>query len=134
MKRMLRLHKKRSVSGFTIVELSVVIAVLGILAGIAIISYGAWRANVASKELKSDLTGMRTAMESERNFGSGYPLSLPSTFTASTNVTLTYYSGTATAYCINGVSKADSSVKYFIDSVRTGGEPKKGTCVTGEVP
>lgn len=79
-------HNNRS--GFTIVELVVIITVIGILAGVVIVGYGAWQQRTTENVLKSDLTGVATAMESARNFGSGYPTTIPSTFTPSDGVTL----------------------------------------------
>jgi len=116
---------------FTIVELIVVIVVLGILAGIVIAGYGNWRTSVAKKAVQSDLQMVAAAMEGAKNFENGYPTSLPSSFKASSNVTITYYSGSASDYCIDGVSTVNSSVRFFIDTTK-GKKPISGTCVGGE--
>lgn len=114
--------------GFTLVEVLVIIVVIGILTTITIISVGNWRKNTAETEVKSDLKNLASAMEAARNFGSGYPTSIPSTFTASDNVTVTYDSGNATSYCVNGVSTADATVQYYINTATNGREPQAGTC------
>lgn len=118
---------KRTV-GFTIVELIVVIAILGILTTIGIISYGGWRESVTQNAIKSDLTTAAQAMESERNFGTGYPTSLPSSFTPSDDVTITWTSGDATSFCLDGTA-ADTSSTFYIDSLSNEG-PKSGTCAS----
>jgi len=50
-------------AGFTIVELVVVIAVIGILATITIVSYGAWHKSTLSAQVKSDLNGVKIGRE-----------------------------------------------------------------------
>lgn len=111
--------------GFTIVELGIVIAVIGILAAISIVGYGNWRERTEGNAVQSDLKQAAAAMESARNFGNTYPASLPSSFTPSSGVELSYGFGSSTTYCINGHSKAMTSVEYYIEA---GGEPKKGQC------
>ena len=128
------LAKNNTKHGFTIVELCVIIAVIGILATLVIVSLNSWRLNTARNEVRSDLNGVSAGMNVARNQSNGYPLSLPNNFTSSANVQLTYASGDATSYCIDGKSKVISSVTYFIDSARTGGEPRHGTCALGETP
>lgn len=113
--------------GFTIVELAVVIGVIAILAAVMIIGYGSWRQNVARSEVQNDLQAAAGAMESARNFGEGYPTSLPSDFSASDGVTLTYSRGDTKSFCINGVSKKLSNVTYFYDTL-TGKSPQTGSC------
>jgi type II secretory pathway pseudopilin PulG len=115
--------------GFTLVEVIVIISVIAILVTLTIVVAGNWRTDTAKTEVKNDLKSVVGAMENYRNFNNGYPTSIPSTFTASTNVTVTYFSGNSSSYCINGVSKADSSVKYFVNSALANGkEPQAGTC------
>jgi type IV pilus assembly protein PilE len=115
--------------GFTIVELAVVIAVLGILAAITMGAYGQWRAATAKKEVQSDLIAASAAMENARNFGSGYPLSIPSTFTGSSGVNLTYKAGgTAQAYCLDASSIKVPSVTYYLSSANGNRTPAVGTC------
>ena len=75
-------------SGFTIVELIVVIVVIGILAGIAIVSYGAWKTSANASQLKSDLNGVVAAMNSARSFNNTYPTAVPSSFVPSNGVTI----------------------------------------------
>jgi type II secretory pathway pseudopilin PulG len=118
-------HKNK---GFTLVEIVVIISVIAILVTIVIISVGNWRKSTAETEVKSDLKSLSGAMEAARNFGNGYPVSIPTSFTASKNVTVTYGSGSSASYCVNAVSKADATVQYYINTAVTGREPQAGTC------
>lgn len=110
--------------GFTIVELLVVIVVIGILAGVVIVGYGTWRNDVVEKQLKSDLTGAASAMESNRNFGKDYPENLPANFNPSDGVTMSAKSGGGT-YCIQA-SSADNPDVVF--NIKNGRQPAPGTC------
>lgn len=114
--------------GFTVVELLVIIAVIGILASIIIIGFSNWRMMSARNEVRSDLGNLAASMESARNFGSGYPTTLPSSFKDSPTVTVTYISGSSTQYCVDGVSTVIGSVRYHIDSSQ-GKDPIEGSCV-----
>ncbi|MFI5212598.1 MAG: type II secretion system protein [Candidatus Saccharimonadales bacterium] len=115
-------------NGFTIIELTVVITIIGILAGITILSYGNWRQMTLSNQVKSDLNGVAAAMDNARNSGSGYPLSIPATFTPSRHVVLTYVSGDSTQYCVNGTTTDLSTVKFYVSSSTTGKLPQAGSC------
>jgi general secretion pathway protein G len=119
---------KHRAHGFTAVELIVVIGVLGILAGIVIINMNGWRQRTEANQVQSDLKAVASAMEEYRNANSGYPLSLPATFTASSGVTVTYTSGTSAGYCINGKSTPEPTVAYSIKSTGAMPVPQVGTC------
>ncbi len=67
------MHKHKHHAAFTIVELAVVILIIGILASVGYFGFNSWRERVAKSELTSDLNGVYAAMESARNWGSGYP-------------------------------------------------------------
>jgi prepilin-type N-terminal cleavage/methylation domain-containing protein len=117
--------------GFTIVELLVVIAVLGILFAITVFSYGQWNQTTITNQVKSDLNGVIGAMEDARNFGgaTGYPSTIPASFSASPNVTVTMGPGpTSTYYCINAVSTKLPSVQYYVNTTTTKKIPQPGTC------
>lgn len=116
---------------FTIVELMIVVAVVAILAGITVVGYGSWQTRLAQGSVQADLKSAAAALEQAKNFGSGYPGSIPSTFKGSSNVTVTYFSGNNGSFCIDGASNTQTSVKYFIDSTR-GTKPIAGTCAGGE--
>ena len=116
--------------GFTLIELIVVIIVLSILAAIVMIGYGTWRITVANKEVQSDLQLAASAMENARDFGSGYPTSIPSTFRNSPNVTVSYFSGDSGSFCITGTSTVVPSVSYYVNS-SSGSKPLAGTCTGG---
>lgn len=113
-------------NGFTIVELATVIAVLAILVTITVFAVGNWRQKTAENEVKSDLTNFAGAMENARNFGNGYPSSIPPTFTASQNVTVTLKSSSTSAYCAEGQNSAAENVLYHVDSGST--TPATGGC------
>lgn len=116
-------------NGFTIVELAVVISVIGILASITIVGYGAWQKRTTENLIKSDLRGASAAMESTRNFGSGYPSTIPSSFQPSDGVTL--IGGVlpgGTTYCIQASSTQDASVIMYVTNTNT--TPQNGNCST----
>ena len=119
-------------AGFTIVELVVVIAVIGILATITIVSYGAWRKSTLAAQVKSDLNGAASAMESARTFSNAYPtlLSSLSTITASNGVSLTGGSADGgKTYCIDGASTIDATVVYYVESIAKDKGAQQGTCI-----
>lgn len=117
----------QSESGFTVVEMIVVIVIVGLLAGLVALSWNNWRTSAAQKAVKSDLKLASVAMENAKNFGTGYPTSLPATYEQGKDVTVTYMSGSATSYCIRGVSTIVASVSYIINSAN-GSEPVVGAC------
>lgn len=129
----------RKQNGFTVVEILVVIIVLGILVSASYFAFNSWRDRVAESELKSDLNGLYSAMESARNWSKGYPVLSAGTlfdgnsttkgiFTQSTNVKLTYDQGDSTKYCVEAVSRARPSITMYLNTTNGNREPKKGLC------
>jgi prepilin-type N-terminal cleavage/methylation domain-containing protein len=117
-------------SAFTIVELIVVISVIAILAAISLVSYGAWRNSTTTASIKSDLSQAAATMESSRSFDNGYPLTLPSSFTASSGNIIALTVPNAKAYCIDGSSISNASILFYIDNSIQNTGPLTGTCAT----
>jgi len=118
--------------GFTVVELVVVIIVIGILAAVSIIGYGSWRKQTATVQVQGDLNSVIAAMESARNFSSGYPTSVPTTSNTSGASTLTYISGDSKSFCIEAQSTQYSDVRYYVNSSQ-GKIITAGGCLSGPV-
>jgi len=127
---MVSMIKNKFRSGFTIVELIVVIAVIGILAGIVLVSFGAWRNQVATSSLKNDLIHAASAMESARTFNNAYTLTIPSSFTASSGNTITLTYPDTKSYCIDGTTTQSTTIKYYIDNLTQSNGATAGTCAT----
>jgi prepilin-type N-terminal cleavage/methylation domain-containing protein len=113
-------------AGFTIIELIVVVAIIAVLATISAFGYSTWRTRTATTEVKNALLSVDSAMENTKNFGTGYPLSIPTTYTAQSGVTVAYVSGSASAYCVRATSVAVPTVVYYMSS--TYSEPKATAC------
>ena len=114
--------------GFTIIELAVVISVIGILASIMVVGYGAWQKRTAENVVKNDLINVASAMESARNFGdSGYPATIPTSMQASTDVVLGGggFNG-GQDYCIQGTNAKNAGVIMYVTN--TSKTPKVGNC------
>lgn len=78
--------------GFTIIELIVVIAVVGILAGLTTFGYRMWRQDLTEKIVMNDLNQAGTALENYRNFKNYFPPNLAgANFAASEGVGLALY-------------------------------------------
>ncbi len=63
-----------STSGFTIVELLIVIVVIGILATISIVSYGGIRRKAAETAIKAELSNAGKELEMHKTINGAYPL------------------------------------------------------------
>lgn len=113
-------------SGFTIAELIVVIVIIALLATLAIFGFGNWRTRTATTEVKNALKSVGAAMENAKNFGAGYPASIPSSYTQQSGVTVTYSSGSASAYCVMGKSVDVPTVIYYMSN--TYADPKTTAC------
>jgi len=110
-------NKKNKNLGFTIAELIVVIVVIGILASVTIVGYGSWKSSTLAAAVKSDLNGVVSAMEDYRNFNDGYPSTIPTTFTPSNDVSLTFFTGgTGSFYCVDGTSTKNASIQFYVSS------------------
>lgn len=126
----LRNFSEKRQKGFTLIELSVVIVVIAILAAVAIVSYGAWRKDVSIQQVSSDLTQAAASMENAKAFSKdGYPSALPDTFVASPGITITYMYGNATSFCIQGYNQDYTDITY---SYRSGEATPlvEGACTT----
>lgn len=65
---------KRSASGFTIVELLIVIVVIAILATISVVAYNGIQDRARKSHLTSDINAIKKAMEMYKADQGGYPL------------------------------------------------------------
>lgn len=122
-----RQHRISLSRAFTLVELLIVITVIAILALVAVIGYGNWHTTILQKQVQSDLKQAAAAMQDAKNFGTGYPSTVPSSYTPSAGTVLTGGgSADGTTFCINGTTSSNSSIKYYIQD--GGGAPLAGTC------
>lgn len=105
---------RQKLSGFTIVELLIVVVVIAILAAITIVSYNGITAQAKESALKSELTTAAKKLNIEKiNNGS-----FPGSYTASG---LTY-SGGGNSFCVSGVANG----KDF--RVKEAGSVEEGDC------
>lgn len=109
-------------SGFTLVELLIVIVVIGILAAITLVAYNGVQQKATQAMLDSDLTQASKAVQLYQVENGSLPSSL-----ATVNITngsgVTYdYGAQSTAYCISATS---SSVSRYVAS---NSQPSSGDC------
>jgi len=110
-------------SGFTIVELLVVIVVIGILASITIVAFNGVQQSAGAAVLKSDLRNAQSQLEIANISNGSYP-SDTSQVRASSG-TVFEYTNSGSSYCITA-SSAIAATSFYIDSLA--GVINVGTC------
>lgn len=112
---------KKSKSGFTLVELLVVIVVIGILAGITIVSYNGVQSRSRDARRKTDIANIAKAMEIYYGDNARYP-----TPTGNTNSSInnTWYSSSDSSWGLLKTALADVDIPT--DPKNTPGNPLSG--------
>ncbi|UTX51675.1 prepilin-type N-terminal cleavage/methylation domain-containing protein [Candidatus Saccharibacteria bacterium TM7i] len=99
-------------NGFTIIELVVVIAVIGILTAVVIVGYGAYRRGLADNTMKSDLRGTSAALNDHRNFNNEYPDNLDETNKVQSEENSVTYTRRGVGFCLE-VTSTKSSKRFY---------------------
>ena len=94
----------RTQSGFTIVELMIVIIVIAILATVTIVGYRASMNQLVADTMKSDLNGTAAALENHKNFNNGYPAVLSDALKVQSEGNTVTYTARPQGYCLEVMS------------------------------
>ena len=129
----LKLRDRQS-TGFTLVELMVVILVIAILSTIVVINYSSYLHGASETQVKSDLTSAASKLKAAAVAGGVYPSSGSKAdldaagFEGNSNVTITPIAVSApdTSFCLKGTSNKYSDITFYMTD--TAAEPSTTAC------
>ncbi len=123
-------------SGFTIVELLVIVVIIGILATLTIVSYSGIQKRAAIATLESDLANVRTQLAIEYSTTGGYPPSEASANEgkgfAKSPGTSYQYTLSGSDYCVTATSPTANESSLYLSS--TTGSIEEGLCPSHSNP
>lgn len=90
--------KKSEEKGFTLIELMIVVAIIGILAAIAVPQISKYRTRAYDVTAKSDLSALALSMEHRYIDTDAYTTVLPTEFNASPNINVTIINTTISGF------------------------------------
>jgi Tfp pilus assembly protein PilE len=126
------INKTSASRGFTIVEMITIISVLAVLASIVVIGYNSWRQTVATSQVKSDLTGVASAMASSLNFHNSYVSDISDLTSVKPSTGVVFSGGSVDGgktFCVNAYNQQYPGATYHVDSVN-GINVQSGSCPT----
>ena len=119
------MRKKKTTAGFTLMEILIVVAIVGVLASIALPSYSRFILKSGRSDAKDALTAVQFAQEKWRANNSSYTASLADLgltattqqrrYTVSVSTTASGYLALATA---SGAQSADAACPHFLVTER----------------
>ena len=120
----LRVSKPKTVlnaKGFSLLELLVVVAIIGLLAAIAIPQFLSYRARAVDSQMKSDLKNAALAMDSYFAENKVYPTSVAAIvsvgFNQTDGVALTIAVPTPSSFTITATKPSGTQPNFTFDSV-----------------
>ncbi len=110
-------------TGFTIVELLIVIVVIGVLAAITIVAFNGLQSRARTSDVLSSLGQAKKKLELYKIDNGSYPLTgnLVASGVADGSVTYQYASSNGTTYCVTGTSGTTSYKVTDTTSATSGG-------------
>lgn len=116
-----------SPKGFTLVELVLVIVVIGVLAGMTIVSYSGVQSKAYQAQAMSDANMVADRLEIIYADNRQYPLDVSGIGGIDTSpTTIIFYESNGTSYCLEAYSTEDPSATKF--TARNDEVVKKGDC------
>lgn len=119
---------RRLKGGFTIVELMIVVAVIGVIASIVVVSYGSSRSKAFDTAVKTDITKYADELNIYYGDNGGYPINQASLLNVSGEFAVSNYKTTgakAVLYCVDTaaatsgdsmavIAKSNSGNTYYV--------------------